>query len=167
MYPVCNSHFFSFCLFSNTLVKSYFCEIFPTLYLTTGLSGSSLCPSRMLIVELMVVGIDRLIDSYFYKYASVNIFMHNAFIRCCLTLFHGVNSQKCNYWVKGLGYFKALNICIMNLTFERIVWVYISLAIHNCTYFTMPSLHGVYSSFLVLTSSIAKNCTLFNLYFCA
>ena len=99
-------------------MKSYFFEIFLTLYLHTGLFDSSLCSNRTIIVECMVVYIGRLTDSFLFTFmnnASMNIVMHTAFICCCLILFHRIDSQKCSYWMRGVGYFKALNIYIVNL----------------------------------------------------
>lgn len=127
------------CFFSKTLVKSYVFEIFSTLCLLTWLSDSSLvlqwnanngahgCAYRW---------IDSLLST-FIDDASMNIFMQSTFICGCVTSFHKINSQKCNYWIKGWECFKALNICIVNLAFKRIVWVYsISLMVYDCACFT-------------------------------
>lgn len=175
MFPVCNSYSLSFCL-----VKSaYFLRLlWRVMVLKSSQPSASsqgclilpLCCSGMLIVEHMVVHTDGLIPYFppFIDNASVTIFMRSTFICACLTSFHRINSQKCNYGVKGWEYFKALNICIVNLTFKRIVRVYsISLIVYNCTYFTKPSLDWVI--FIIISHCqlyCKKNCALFNLHFC-
>lgn len=132
VFPVCNSYSLfllgKFCLFSKTLVKSYVFEIFSTLCLLIGLSLSSLIlqwNANNGAHRYAYRWIDSLLPT-FIDNASMNIFIHSTFICGCLTSFHKINSQKCNYWVKGWGYFKSLNIWIVNLAFKRIVWVKVS-----------------------------------------
>lgn len=57
-----------------------------------------LCPSWVQMVEYMAVQIDSSLPAF--SMVQWAFFIHNAFICCCLTLFHSLSSQKCNWWIK-------------------------------------------------------------------
>lgn len=68
---------------------------------------------------------------WFYFFNFVNNFVINILFKVCMYLFFSINCKKCNYWIKGLYFFKIFIYILVNNFSEKYMYKFIFIKIED------------------------------------